>query len=51
MFWLGYFLRKILLDDNLSELMAINSNQYEQWKRNKFIECQNLNALKEVLAA
>ena len=38
MFWLGYFLRKIIQQDNLVKLLHMNQNELTKWQSDREIE-------------
>lgn len=48
MFWLGYFIRKIMHDDNLERLKQINKDTLPTWENQMEIKHYYINEAKEL---
>ena len=51
MFWLGYFIRRIMHEDNLDKLKHINRDQLHSWESNNEIKNYFTNQAKKVKLA
>ena len=50
MFWLGYFIRRIMHEENLEKLLKIQENKLNVWESDNEIKNYYINSAKKIYA-